>query len=119
VDGRHFRHNLGDHNRLNLPAPLTSSTEARKRPGSPALIANAYVKQSPKLRRPAPLASDPHRRDKASVLLSDTAPISLRLSAPLLERIDKLADREGRSRSNLIQRILWGYVRGGKETGKP
>jgi predicted DNA binding CopG/RHH family protein len=47
-----------------------------------------------------------------------TAPISLRLSTPLLERIDKLAGREGRSRSNLIQRILWEYVWGRKVADK-
>jgi predicted DNA binding CopG/RHH family protein len=47
-----------------------------------------------------------------------TAPISLRLSAPLLERIDKLAAHEGRSRSNLIQRILWEYFRRNNDGGK-
>lgn len=38
------------------------------------------------------------------------APISIRLSAPLLERLDRLAEREHRKRSNLIQHILWEYV---------
>jgi hypothetical protein len=44
-------------------------------------------------------------------LPSPTAPISLRLSAPLLERIDRLAVTEGRIRSNLIQHILWQHIR--------
>jgi hypothetical protein len=54
----------------------------------------------------------------ATKAANPTSPISLRLSAPLLERLDKLAVREGRSRSNLIQRILWEYVRGSKDAGK-
>jgi Ribbon-helix-helix protein, copG family len=37
-------------------------------------------------------------------------PISIRLSAPLIERLDRLAAREHRKRSNLIQHILWEYV---------
>ncbi len=40
-----------------------------------------------------------------------TAPISIRLSAPLLEKIDNLAETQGRTRSNLIQRILWEHIR--------
>jgi hypothetical protein len=39
------------------------------------------------------------------------APTSLRLSAPLLERLDRLAELQHRERSNLIQHILWEYVR--------
>jgi predicted DNA binding CopG/RHH family protein len=42
--------------------------------------------------------------------VNSTAPISIRLSAPLLERVDRLAAADGRTRSNLIQRILWEYV---------
>ena len=38
-------------------------------------------------------------------------PISVRLSAPLLERLDRIAEREHRKRGNLIQHILWEYVR--------
>lgn len=40
-----------------------------------------------------------------------SAPFSVRLSAPLLERLDRIAKREGRKRGNLIQHILWEYVR--------
>ena len=39
------------------------------------------------------------------------APFSVRLSAPLLERLDRIARRENRKRGNLIQHILWEYVR--------
>jgi hypothetical protein len=42
---------------------------------------------------------------------SANAPISVRLSAPLLERLDRLAEAEHRKRGNLIQHILWQYVR--------
>jgi hypothetical protein len=42
---------------------------------------------------------------------SSGAPISVRLSAPLLERLDRLAAAEHRKRGNLIQHILWQYVR--------
>lgn len=38
-------------------------------------------------------------------------PISVRLSAPLLERLKRIAEKEHRKRSNLIQHILWEYVR--------
>ncbi len=38
-------------------------------------------------------------------------PISVRLSAPLLERLDRIAVREHRKRGNLIQHALWEYVR--------
>ncbi len=38
-------------------------------------------------------------------------PTSLRLSAPLLERLDRIAELQHRKRSNLIQHILWEYVR--------
>lgn len=37
-------------------------------------------------------------------------PVSVRLSAPLLEALDRLAQREHRKRGNLIQHILWEYV---------
>jgi len=37
---------------------------------------------------------------------SSSAPISVRLSAPLLERLDRLAAAEHRKRGNLIQHIL-------------
>ena len=40
------------------------------------------------------------------------APISVRLSEPLLERLDRIAAREHRKRSNLIQHILWEFVHG-------
>lgn len=38
------------------------------------------------------------------------SPISVRLSAPLLEALDHLAQKEHRKRGNLIQHILWEYV---------
>jgi hypothetical protein len=38
-------------------------------------------------------------------------PISVRLTAPLLERLDRIARNENRKRGNLIQHILWQYVR--------
>jgi molybdopterin-guanine dinucleotide biosynthesis protein A len=37
-------------------------------------------------------------------------PVSVRLSAPLLEALDRLAQKEHRKRGNLIQHILWEYV---------
>ena len=37
-------------------------------------------------------------------------PVSVRLSAPLLEALDRIAQREHRKRGNLIQHILWEYV---------
>ncbi len=37
-------------------------------------------------------------------------PISIRLSPALLKRLDRIAEREHRKRSNLIQHILWEYV---------
>jgi hypothetical protein len=39
------------------------------------------------------------------------SPVSIRLSAPLLERLDRIAATEHRKRSNLIQHVLWEYVR--------
>ena len=44
-----------------------------------------------------------------------TSPISVRLSAPLLLRLDRMAEKEGRTRSNLMQRILWEYIRSHKD----
>jgi hypothetical protein len=38
-------------------------------------------------------------------------PISVRLSAPLLERLDRIAAAEHRKRGNLIQHVLWEFVR--------
>lgn len=37
-------------------------------------------------------------------------PISVRMSAALLERLDRLASAQHRSRGNLIQHVLWEYV---------
>ena len=37
-------------------------------------------------------------------------PVSIRFSVPLLERLDRLAARQHRTRSNLIQHVLWEYV---------
>ncbi len=39
-----------------------------------------------------------------------TQPITFRASAPLLERLDALAQKEHRTRANLIQHILWSYL---------
>jgi hypothetical protein len=36
----------------------------------------------------------------------------IRLSAPLLEALDRIAAREGRKRGNLVQHALWDYVHG-------
>jgi hypothetical protein len=38
------------------------------------------------------------------------SPTSLRLSAPLLERLDRIAELQHRKRVTLIQHILWEYV---------
>ncbi|HTX56662.1 MAG TPA: ribbon-helix-helix protein, CopG family [Candidatus Acidoferrales bacterium] len=38
------------------------------------------------------------------------SPVSVRLSAPLLEALDRLAQKEHRKRGNLIQHILWQYI---------
>jgi hypothetical protein len=38
------------------------------------------------------------------------APISIRLTKPLLDRLDRIAADEHRTRSNLIQHALWTYV---------
>ena len=38
-------------------------------------------------------------------------PFSVRLSAPLLESLERLAHQQHRKRGNLIQHILWEYVR--------
>lgn len=40
-----------------------------------------------------------------------TAGTSLRLSVPLLRQLDILAKAQHRTRSNLIQYILWEYIR--------
>ena len=37
-------------------------------------------------------------------------PISIRLSRPLRDALDRLAESQHRKRSNLIQHILWEYV---------
>jgi hypothetical protein len=44
------------------------------------------------------------------------SPVSVRLSAPLLEALDRLAQKEHRKRGNLIQYILWEYVQQHKKT---
>jgi hypothetical protein len=51
--------------------------------------------------------------------LLQASPTSVRLSAPLLEAIDRLAASEHRKRGNMIQHILWEYVRshGGEFSG--
>lgn len=50
-------------------------------------------------------------------------PISIRMSEPLVERLDRIAAEQHRKRSNLIQHILWEYVhahaRDGEHEAKP
>jgi hypothetical protein len=41
---------------------------------------------------------------------NSNAPISVRLSAPLLERLDLIAAAQHRKRGNLIQHALWEFV---------
>lgn len=58
--------------------------------------------------------SQPEEVAQADLVVGErpsSAPISVRLSAPLLERLDRLAATEHRKRGNLIQHILWEYVR--------
>jgi hypothetical protein len=38
------------------------------------------------------------------------SPVSVRLSAPLLEALDRISQVQHRTRGNLIQHILWEYV---------
>ncbi len=44
------------------------------------------------------------------IVVTGTQPISIRLSRPLLEALDGIADTQHRKRSNLIQHILWEYI---------
>ena len=41
----------------------------------------------------------------------NSRPVAFRASAPLLAALDQVAQNEHRSRGNLIQYILWKYVR--------
>jgi len=41
---------------------------------------------------------------------SQAKPVSFRASAPLLNALDRLSQKERRTRANLIQYILWKYV---------
>jgi CopG-like RHH_1 or ribbon-helix-helix domain, RHH_5 len=71
--------------------------------------------QSRRSRAGAPGLERSHADDlsKAEIVPTQpnpSSPISIRLSAPLIERLDRLAQREHRKRSNLIQHILWEYV---------
>ena len=47
-----------------------------------------------------------------------TQPITFRASAPLLERLDALAQKEHRTRANLIQHILWSYLHERESTAR-
>jgi hypothetical protein len=38
-------------------------------------------------------------------------PVSVRLSVPLLEHLDRIAAAQHRKRGNLIQHVLWEFVR--------
>ncbi len=42
--------------------------------------------------------------------ISSQPPISIRLSRPLLDALDRMAAGQHRKRSNLIQHILWEYI---------
>lgn len=55
-------------------------------------------------------ADDLARAEIVRTEANPSSPISIRLSAPLIERLDRLAQRQHRKRSNLIQHILWEYV---------
>jgi predicted DNA-binding protein len=56
--------------------------------------------------------SQPHEIERAEIVKSahSDSPVSIRLSAPLLEALDRLSKKQHRNRSNLIQHILWQYV---------
>lgn len=43
-----------------------------------------------------------------------SSPTSIRFSAPLLEALDGIARVEHRTRGNLVQHVLWEYVRSRK-----
>ena|GEM_PF-2958853 len=47
------------------------------------------------------------------------APISIRLSAPLLKELDRLARKDHRPRSSLIRHVLWEYVLAQRKTTRP
>jgi hypothetical protein len=50
--------------------------------------------------------------DFETVLVSKSpTPISVRLTQPLLKALDGLAEQQHRKRGNLIQHILWEYVK--------
>lgn len=48
--------------------------------------------------------------ERARKMPYPTPPISLRLSAPLLQSLERLATKQHRKRAGLIQHILWEYV---------
>lgn len=50
-------------------------------------------------------------RAGADMRARSNAPVSVRLGATLLERLDRFAEQEHRTRGNLIQHVLWEYVR--------
>ena len=57
--------------------------------------------------------SQADRIDQAEWVESEPSPnaqISIPLTPPLLERLDRMAEKQNRKRSNLIQHILWEYV---------
>ena len=49
---------------------------------------------------------------------SSTHPVTFRASAPLLERLDAQAEKEHRTRANLIQHILWSYIHANEASNK-
>jgi hypothetical protein len=52
-----------------------------------------------------------HAEVTTVLVRNPTPPTSVRLSAPLLESLDRIAARQHRKRGSLIQHILWEYVR--------
>lgn len=72
------------------------------------------AKKSPTQMRQELARSQAEDIERAEIVkgVRSESPISVRLSAPLLEALDRLAHKEHRKRGNLIQHILWEYVQG-------
>ena len=70
------------------------------------------AKKSPTQMRQELARSQAEDIERAEIVkgVRSESPISVRLSAPLLEALDRLAHKEHRKRGNLIQHILWEYV---------
>lgn len=69
-------------------------------------------KKNPKQIEAELALSQPGEVEKAQIVRGGaTAPVTFRASAPLLARLDALAEKEHRTRANLIAHILWTYLR--------